>query len=108
MNRKKMNRSKKKGKPGSGKHNSLSDGLNYLIKENPNNAQAYFIRAQLKHNQGDFQGAVLDLDEFLSRFPNNINALIFRGVILYYLCEYQGAIQDLSDAILLNPGILSV
>lgn len=103
MSRKKNKRISKKGNPGLGNHNSLSDGCNKLINENPQNAHAYFIRAQLKYNQGDLQGAVLDLDEFLSKYPNNLNALIYRAVILYNLCEYQSALRDLLDAVLINP-----
>lgn len=107
MKRNKSNRSKKYGKPRSMRHNSVSEGCNKLIGENPRDAHAYFIRAHQKNLQGNLKGAIWDYNIGLLINPNDIKALINRAIILNYLGEHNSAISDLTNAIVINPKMMN-
>jgi len=62
----------------------------------------YFNDACQKEEQGNFEGAIKDLDIVLKRKPNDIEALINRGVDKKALGKYDDAMLDFNKAIKLD------
>jgi tetratricopeptide (TPR) repeat protein len=62
----------------------------------------YFNDACQKEEQGDFEGAIIDLDIVLKRNPNDIEALINRAVNKKALGKYDDAMLDFNKAMKLD------
>lgn len=69
----------------------------------------YFNDAITKEQQGDFEGAIRDLDVVLERNPDDIEALVNRAVDKKALGRYDDAILDFEKALALdNNNILAL
>ena len=62
----------------------------------------YFNNACKKEEQGDFEGAIKDLDKVLKRIPNDIEALINRAIDKKALGRYDDAMLDFNKAMILD------
>jgi tetratricopeptide (TPR) repeat protein len=84
------------------------EDINATIKNDTNNAEAYFSRAfYIKEKMGDYQGAIDDYTKSIDLKTgdeiNDAKAYCNRGHAKYMLKDYKGALEDLQQAINLNP-----
>ena len=75
------------------------------IKLNPNLAEAYNNRGNVRDDLGDKQGAIADYDQAIKLNPNWANAYIGRGHVRSELGDKQGALTDFDQGIKLNPNV---
>ena len=75
------------------------------IKINPH-PFAYYNRANIHSNLGDYQAAIADYSKAIKVNPNYPQAYNNRGINYYDLGEYQEAIADYTKAIALNPSYI--
>jgi tetratricopeptide (TPR) repeat protein len=80
---------------------SLEENIPKLAQAMP--APDYNIRAFVKYNLGDIQGAITDLNEAIRLNPADTLAYNNRGMMKSELGDKQGAIADFNEAIRLNP-----
>src|SRR5262249_47580211 len=64
---------------------------------------AYFRRAQLYFNNGDYDRAIADFSAFIRLRPNSVVAFNERGLSFGKKGDYDKAIADYTEAIRLNP-----
>ena len=75
-----------------------------LIAQNTSiKVDEYNRLAKRKYEQGDYQGALADLNRALQLEPNNVKARNSRGAVKVRVKDYQGALADLNRAIQLEP-----
>ncbi|MFM5961714.1 MAG: tetratricopeptide repeat protein, partial [Dolichospermum sp.] len=79
------------------------DDYNLAIKINPNDADAYHNRGNVRSALGDKQGAIDDYNQAIKINPNYALAYNNRGIVRYDLGDKQGAIDDYNQAIKINP-----
>lgn len=72
--------------------------LNKAISLAPNFAYAYFNRANILAERGNYQHALRDFNEAIRLKPGMAEAYLNRGLIYIYLNEVQKGIEDLGKA----------
>jgi tetratricopeptide (TPR) repeat protein len=78
--------------------------FNRAVALNPRYATAYFLRAYVKSDLNDPQGALADNNQAISLNPQDANAYYNRGILKHSkLNDPQGALADYNQAIFLNP-----
>jgi tetratricopeptide (TPR) repeat protein/S1-C subfamily serine protease len=77
--------------------------FNQAVALNPRYAIAYFLRAYVKDQLNDPQGALADFNQSISLNPKDATAYINRGNLKDDLNDSQGALADFNQAISLNP-----
>jgi len=77
---------------------ALSD-LNWLLKVEPKNVQAYCLRGLTLAKLGDPQQAIKDLNQALFLEPQNLEVRIGRGTIRTEIGDAQGAIADFDELV---------
>ena len=80
------------------------DGLNRLIRQDPARFEAYLLRAEAKGMEQDLDGAMEDMDLYLTYFPRDDQAIYQKGKIQYENGRYLDAIQSFNRALQLNKG----
>jgi protein O-mannosyl-transferase len=78
---------------------------NAAISENPDISYLYFLRANLKKDKGDINGALRDYNETVRLDPENADAFNNRGSLNGMLENYEQALNDFNRAIKLDPEI---
>jgi tetratricopeptide (TPR) repeat protein len=76
---------------------------NEAIRLNPNLAEAYNNRGNVRNDLGDKQGAIDDYTLAIKINPNLAEAYYNRGIVRYDLGDKPGAIDDYTLAIKINP-----
>src|SRR5947209_353687 len=76
---------------------------NEVLRRGTDRAGGLLLRAQARHQKGNHQAALADIEELLAAGPNAV-AYFVRGEIYLDMEEYERAIADFSDAIRLDPG----
>lgn len=79
------------------------DSYTEAIKRDPNIADAYFRRGNIRFDQGDWQGASADFDRAISLNPNYTNAYYNRAAARYNLRDKQGALADFDAYLTRSP-----
>ena len=74
-----------------------------LLALNPDNADAYYNRGNVRYDLGDKSGALSDYDKSISLNPDDAEAYNNRGVVRYDLGDKSGALSDYDKSIELNP-----
>ncbi|MFM6097655.1 MAG: tetratricopeptide repeat protein [Dolichospermum sp.] len=74
------------------------DDYNLAIKINPNDADAYHNRGNVRYDLGDKQGAIDDYTQAIKINPNYAQAYYGRGFVRNELRDKQGAIDDFQQA----------
>ncbi|MFN4953834.1 MAG: tetratricopeptide repeat protein [Aphanizomenon sp.] len=74
------------------------DDFNLSIKFNPNYANAYYNRGNVRYDLGDKQGAIDDFNQAIKINPNYAQAYVRRGSVRYQLGDKPGAKEDLQRA----------
>jgi len=77
--------------------------LDELIKENPNNADAFYNRGVVYASKGDFNLAIIDYTRALQINPNHGDAFYNRGLSYVKKERYEEAEKDFDSAIRLAP-----
>ena len=73
-----------------------------LINVNAQTSEGYFTAASIKHNAGDYKGAIKDYDKAIGLNPQYAEAYCNRGNAKYNSGDDHGAIQEYDKAIVLN------
>ncbi|MBD2778702.1 tetratricopeptide repeat protein [Iningainema tapete] len=76
---------------------------NKAIRINPNDANTYKQRADVRSQLEDYQGAFEDYTQAIRINPNDASAYSMRSYERRNLGDYKGAIEDCTKAIDLNP-----
>ncbi|MFM6254977.1 MAG: tetratricopeptide repeat protein [Dolichospermum sp.] len=74
------------------------DDFNQAIKFNPNDADAYYNRGNVRNELGDKQGAIDDYTQAIKFNPNYAQAYGNRGIAKAQSGDKQGAREDLQQA----------
>lgn len=80
-------------------------GLNRVIRQEPDRFEAYLLRASGWNKSGNLNGALKDLDLYLSYFPNQHSVIYQRGIILYENGKFLDAIQSFNKALEMENGV---
>ena len=76
-----------------------------IISEDPNNADAYFLRAEIYFNMGNYQKAISDFNRVLSLDKSKYEIVYsYRGDAYFYSDKYKQALTDYTKAIKLGYG----
>ncbi|WP_248723775.1 tetratricopeptide repeat protein [Seonamhaeicola sp. ML3] len=76
--------------------------LNLAIKENPSNLDAYFQRALVKNDLGDYSAAIVDYSKIILSKPD-ADSYFNRGNARFSLKDLEGAKSDYAKAFELDP-----
>lgn len=79
------------------------DHYDKLVKANPRNSWALFMRAASHHEQEKFDGAIKDYTEYLKLVPNSQAALNNRGNAWMSKKDYDKAIEDYTATLKADP-----
>src|SRR4028118_408502 len=77
--------------------------FNEAIRLNPNDAEAYNCRGDVRYDQGDIEGAIADFNEAIRLNPSYAAAYINRAKARYNQGDIQAAIADVNEVIRLEP-----
>jgi len=77
--------------------------LDEFIKQNSQNADAYYNRASLHEGKGNLQMAEEDYDKALAINKNHADAYYNRGLLFVKMKKYEKAAKDFGAVIELNP-----
>ena len=81
---------------------ALTD-LNEAQKYQPNNAEVYLTRGEVKQAQENHEAALQDFDEFIARSPKDPRGLVWRSFVLEATGRTQEALAALESALALEP-----
>ncbi|NMG20321.1 tetratricopeptide repeat protein [Brasilonema bromeliae] len=65
--------------------------------------EVFYRRGEEKARKGDYEGAIVDFNEFLRLNPNGFKAYYNRGLARQKLGDYEGAIIDFDKYLRFNP-----
>ena len=80
--------------------------LNKALEVDPNDAQAYYVRGNIKDAFDDRHGVMKDYNVAVEKSPNFAEAFFARGNVKMKLLAYYGAIADYSSAIAINENFI--
>lgn len=80
------------------------EGLNRVIRQDPARFDAYLLRAEAKGMEQDLDGAMEDMELYLTYFPSDDQAIYRKGKIQHAHGRYLDAIQSFNRALQLNRG----
>lgn len=86
------------------RYSSAIQRLNFALKTQPYNIEAYFLRAMSKYNLSDFQGAVEDYTQCIRLNPTTPAPFQNRGLSRSRMGDDYGAIEDFDRAIKIESG----
>jgi tetratricopeptide (TPR) repeat protein len=73
------------------------------VSANPEDSQAQLQLANLKHDSGMFESAIINYKKYLDINPSDADARVDMGVCYYSLKNYNEAIAEMKKAISYNP-----
>ncbi len=79
--------------------------ITQVLKQNPQNAQAYADRAAAKLELGDAFGAIKDFNAAVAIAPENVNFLQARGNAFIMVEAFKEALNDFNVALLNNQSV---
>ena len=79
------------------------DYFSGIIRDNPKDAGAYFVRGNIRSEQGEFAKAIADFDKAIELDPKDGAAFNSRGFAWRNLGEPDKAIADFNQALQINP-----
>ncbi len=77
--------------------------LDQCLKQNPGYMEAYALRAAVREQMNDQEGALTDYSIFLERYPDRVDVLMSRAVLRFNIGYYEQAREDLQHLLLLPP-----
>lgn len=88
-----------------GNYSKAMECYNLFIQNHPNIALGYFLRASLKFDMADFEGAIQDYTNSIAIDPDNSGSYINRANCWKFLGKNYMALDDYTDAIKIDPNI---
>jgi tetratricopeptide (TPR) repeat protein len=82
---------------------ALTD-LNEAQRIQPDNADIYLARGEVRQAQENYPQALEDFDEFSKRVPKDVRGPVSRGSVLEAMGRTQDALTAVDDALALEPG----
>jgi tetratricopeptide (TPR) repeat protein len=79
------------------------DFFSTIIRQNPQDAAAYFVRGNILSEQGEFAKAIADFNKTIALDPKEGAAYNSRGYAWRHLGEPDKAIADFNQALQINP-----
>ena len=79
--------------------------LNVLLRHDPNDFDAYFLRGIAKYNMDDLLGADADFSKAVELNPVFTGAFYYRAITRSRLGNYDDALNDFEQAIDLRPDL---
>ncbi|MGX1928824.1 tetratricopeptide repeat protein [Flagellimonas sp. 2504JD4-2] len=76
--------------------------INYAIKIDETNSEAYYTRGKIKAENGNFEAGLRDINSSIKISPNNIFYYFNRIKILLYLKDFDGALRDYDTIVQLD------
>jgi tetratricopeptide (TPR) repeat protein len=73
------------------------------VSANPEDSQTQLQLANLKHDSGMFESAIINYKKYLETNPSNADARVDMGVCYFSLKNYSEAIAEMKKAIQYNP-----
>jgi tetratricopeptide (TPR) repeat protein len=73
------------------------------VSSNPEDSQAQLQLANLKHDSGMFESAIINYKKYLETNPSDADARVDMGVCYFGLKNYTQAIAEMKKAIQYNP-----
>jgi tetratricopeptide (TPR) repeat protein len=73
------------------------------VSANPEDSQAQLQLANLKHDSGMFESAIINYEKYLKKNPSNADARVDMGVCYFSLKNFNEAIAEMKKAIQYNP-----
>jgi tetratricopeptide (TPR) repeat protein len=87
-----------------GEYRNAIKTLDVVIRLNPSDLRAYYLRAAAYHNLGDHYSAIQNLNELIAKNPAEAaKAYGLRGIAYRDLGDHRHAIQDLTRSLELDP-----
>lgn len=74
------------------------------IRLKPDDEKAYYERAKIYNDKGNYENAINDFNKIVEINPNNTDAYFNRGISYDGLKKFSEAIEDYSKVIELDPG----
>ena len=87
-----------------GENEEALSSLNRVIRQEPDRFEAYLQRAEARSRTDNLQGALKDVDLYLSYFPSAHRAYYIRGSIQHRHGKYLDAIQSYNKALAMDQG----
>ncbi len=87
-----------------GNYRGAIESLNLLLRSQPNEYEAYFLRGVAKYNLLDLHGALSDFSAAIDENPVYTMAYQYRGITHSRLAQYELALADFQKAIEMRPG----
>jgi tetratricopeptide (TPR) repeat protein len=84
-------------------YDAAIDHLNFCIKADPTNVEAFYLRGASRYNLGDFAGAIADFGNCIGLYPLAAAPFQNRGVARSKTGDHEGAIADFDRALALEP-----
>lgn len=88
-----------------GEYEEALNGLNAVIRKEPDRFEAYLLRASARSKSGMLNRALEDLDLYLVYFPHQHKVIYQKGLILYEDGKYLDAIPSFNRALEMESGI---
>ncbi len=80
-------------------YNGSIENFNHVIKADPNNAKAFYLRGQSNLKKKELSQAIQDIRKALELEPDNIDYLFNKGRVEYVMEHYDIAIEDFTKVI---------
>ena len=81
----------------------IKDICSNALSDNPNDIEAFLMRAEARFYLKEYFGAVEDYDSAIALNPDNADYYCNRSIVKYWLEDYKGAVADTTMAIKLQP-----
>ncbi|MFP4047626.1 MAG: tetratricopeptide repeat protein [Bacteroidales bacterium] len=85
------------------KYSEAIEDFNIVIRNKPDYAEAYYLRAIAKYNLGDLHGAEEDYTQTIKLKSNAADAYYYRGITRIQLYNFHGAIEDFNRTMEFRP-----
>lgn len=73
------------------------------IQQDPDNAEAYYHRGNVRYDLKDYKGTIEDCSQALGLNPSLINAYFNIAISKYHLKKYNEALKDFNQSLYLKP-----
>lgn len=87
-----------------GDYEDALNGLNRVIRQEPDQFDAYILRARTRSLMGNLNGSLEDLESYLLYFPENHGVYYQKGLIQYDHKKYLDAIHAFNKALEMEDG----
>lgn len=84
-------------------YSAAIDHLDFCVRADPSNVEAFYLRGAAKYNLGDYSGAISDFSICIRLYPLAAASFQNRGVARSKTGDHVGAVEDFNHAQRLEP-----